>query len=121
MLYKFHLFVQLSPGGRESLSSKILRIRIASESETLYFNLTTSPLHGRLERAPLPGTPTTTPTLLTALSTFTSSDLDRGRLFYTHDGSESPRDKVSLVAWSATPPALLALSLDIIVKGESFW
>ncbi|OXA39675.1 Chondroitin sulfate proteoglycan 4 [Folsomia candida] len=104
-------------GGRESLSSKILRIRIASESETLYFNLTTSPLHGRLERAPLPGTPTTTPTLLTALSTFTSSDLDRGRLFYTHDGSESPRDKVSLVAWSATPPALLALSLDIIVKG----
>lgn len=116
-LTKFNPFSSLFSGGRETLSSKILRLRIAGEGEVLHFNLSSPPAHGRLEkerelRGGSPG-----PSNLIPADRFSSQDLERGRLFYTHDGSESPRDRLELVAWSLEPESMLGLGLDIIVKG----
>jgi hypothetical protein len=43
--------------------------------------------------------------------------LDKGRLSYRHDGSETPRDRLELVAYNSDLNFMFACALDIIVKG----
>jgi hypothetical protein len=108
-------------GGRESLSSKILRIKVTGESEgqSLNFNVTSGPIHGRLEkeRETLRLSSPATPSTFQTVDKFSSQDLERGRLSYIHDGTETPRDRLELVAWNQELNFMFACQMDMIVKG----
>lgn len=117
-------------GGKDSISSKILRIRIAgssSDEQPVYFNITSGPAFGVLEKereslrlspsfSSLNGHSSASHYLI---DRFSSLDLDKARIFYRHDGSETPRDKIELVAWNtdANINFMYACQLDIIIKG----
>jgi len=106
-------------GGRESLSSKLLRIKISGESDSLLFNITSGPNHGGLEkeREYIRSLSSSSSSTFYPVDRFSSLDLDKGRLSYRHDGSETPRDRLELVAYNSALNFMFACALDIIVKG----
>jgi len=102
----------VTEGRGTPIVSKNLKITISPTVKyPIMFNVTTAPTFGTLKRAHGGASSKK------ELKIFTSLDLDKNNVLYEHDGSETPRDKVELMAWNEDAKFMFACQLDIIVKG----
>jgi len=110
----------VTEGSYEYITTTSLSIRInenIKSSTQLSYNVTSPPSHGIIgisadtKRLNLLGLPHS------SLDYFTSEDLETGKLFYHHDGTESPKDRIPFVAWSLPSNFIFEGQLDINIKG----
>lgn len=109
----------VTEGSAESITSATLNIKVteATKSSFIFYNITSPPAHGFIGSGNKPSINSVIPYSRSVVTHFTSDDVENGRLFYEHDGSETPNDRIQFVAYSWPLNFLFENELEISIRG----